>query len=163
MSIQMTAVELTKRFNIKFTWMPGHRNNEENLMANKAAKEAACSRREETQQVKTSWSLIKNLLNKHFWCAWNSEWVAETENSKITKRFFPKTNAAKILKNKHLPHQLIQIPSGHSRHRTFLHRINASEIVYATADRKRRRNISYSIAPSSMPAVHHSNPSASVT
>ena len=125
-SIQMTTVELAKRFNIKFTWIPGHRNIEGNEMADRAAKEAASSQ-EEPQQVKTSWSSIKNLLNKHFWSAWNSEWVAETESSKITKRFFPTTNAAKILKNKHLPHQLIQILSGHSRLRTFLHRINASE------------------------------------
>ena len=125
-SIQMTAFELTKSFNIQFTWIPGHRNIEGNEMADRAAKEAASSQ-EEPQQAQTSWSLFKDLISKHFWNVWSSEWIVETESSKITKRFFPTTSAAQILKHKHLPHQLIQILSGHSRLRTFLHRINASE------------------------------------
>ena len=42
----------------------------------------------------------------------------------ITKRFFPTINDAEILKSLSPSHYLIQIISGHSRLRSFLHRIN---------------------------------------
>ena len=58
---------------------------------------------------------------------WREQWEKENSESSITKEFFSNIDKAKILQLTNTPHQLIQILSGHSRLRTFLHRIGVTE------------------------------------
>jgi hypothetical protein len=97
-----------------------------NELADRQARQVAAS---PTQPAKTlaTWQQIKTRIMKHHQEKWNEEWQRETLTSQTTKKFFPTTESAKPLKTTRLPHQVIQILSGHSRLRTFLYRIGAAE------------------------------------
>ena len=72
------------------------------------------------------WAQVKRpaspSMNCYFQILWNTEW-AQVDSDNITKSFFPSPTSAGILKSIHLSRQLVQVLSGHSKLRSFLHRI----------------------------------------
>ena len=61
-----------------------------------------------------TWTCVKSKLTEYFNQKWFDEW-STTDSTKITQIFFPTVSSAAILKCTHVPHQLIQILSGHCR------------------------------------------------
>ena len=113
---------LQQSINIQFHWVPGHKNIHGNELADKAARAAVNSPINTIHNIKIPWSHCKPLLKEYFQTLWNTEW-AHVDSDNITKSFFPSPTSAGILKSIHLSRQLVQVLSGHSKLRSFLHRI----------------------------------------
>ena len=113
---------LQQSINIQFHWVPGHKNIHGNELADKAAQAAVNSPINTIHNIKIPWSHCKPLLKEYFQTLWNTEW-AHVDSDNITKSFFPSPTSAGILKSIHLSRQLVQVLSGHSKLRSFLHRI----------------------------------------
>jgi ribonuclease HI len=117
-----TSNLLRQSINIQFHWVPGHKNIHGNELADKAARAAVNNPIDTTHNIKIPWSHCKPLLKEYFQTLWNTEW-ALVDPTNITKSFFPTPSSARILKSIHLSRQLVQVLSGHSKLRSFLHRI----------------------------------------
>ena len=67
-------------------------------------------------------SSVLTALKKYFDNKWGEEWTNHT-SSTVTKSFFPEISSTKLLRNIQLPHEMVQILSGHSKLNTFLYKI----------------------------------------
>ena len=108
-------------------YFPGHEGIAVNEIADKEARATAEHPRTQIKNSKICWSNAKEPIHNLLKQQWREEWEKENSASSITKEFFSNIDKAKILQLTNTPHQLIQILSGHSRLRTFLHRIGVTE------------------------------------
>jgi ribonuclease HI len=124
--IQELTINLADKYSIRFLWVPGHLGVPGNEMADTHARQAASSSNTDSAPHLT-WQNIKTALLKYHQDKWKAEWENETEASQITKQFFPTVESANLLRRIKLPHQVVQILTGHSCLKTFLNRIGAAE------------------------------------